>query len=288
MRSNSIVCWITRPMREIGLSSNSTKPGSSRPGPRAGGAGFTLIELLVVIAIIAILASLLLPALARAKDQAKLTQCLSNMKQLQLAYHMYVGDNNDRLPPNSNTTGSTTTTNSWIIGAAQTDGTTDNIKLGLLFPYNSQVKIYVCPSDTTNILVPASLPLHPVPYPAPQTRTCSIDYALNGNDCYRGVTPLVKYAQIVTPGTAQKLVFVDENEQSVGDGCFGLNPANSGVNQWWNLPGSRHNKGCTFSFADGHAEYLKWHGTVVLTFRGFDVPADSSDDLRRVQRWTQP
>ena len=268
------------------------------PNRSAARNGFTLIELLVVIAIIAILAAMLLPALAKAKDSAKKTQCESNIKQLQLCYHMYVCDSNDLLPPNASSSAASTLTNSWINGDAQTDVTTDNIKLGLLYPYNTSVKIYLCPSDT--LMFPWT-GLNPKPGNYPQTRTCSIDYFLNGSqagDNYQqgvainGGTPLTKYSQIIKPGVAQKVVFVDENEHSVGDGCFGLYPLSYGGNQWWNIPGSRHANGCTFSFADGHAEYWPWRGTALLNYNtiasGTAVTTADLADLHRLETATLP
>jgi prepilin-type N-terminal cleavage/methylation domain-containing protein/prepilin-type processing-associated H-X9-DG protein len=95
----------------------------------AWGRGFTLIELLVVIAIIAILAGMLLPALARAKEAGKKISCLNNMRQLSLSVKMYAGDNDDQYPVRSNWTASS---------PAWPEVLRDNYK---------DLKLLVCPSD---------------------------------------------------------------------------------------------------------------------------------------------
>jgi prepilin-type N-terminal cleavage/methylation domain-containing protein len=274
----------------------------SRPQPAlAGSEGFTLIELLVVIAIIAILAAMLLPALARAKAKAKTTQCLNNMKQLQICWHMYCDDNNDSLPPN----GTQSMASSWVDGSAQSDTTPVFVQAGLLYQYNKSYAIYACPANQRRLPIATAadaLYWHaPIGTPEPMPRTCSINITLGGfsSSTQPGgtftrngatITTLAKITQMVHPypGPALMLAFVDENEFSLEDGCFAVYPPSSGVNEWWNLAGNRHNGCCTFSFIDSHAEVWKWHGTSVLTFRSYDQPGDSSDDLPRVQRGSGP
>src|ERR1035441_5411077 len=143
---------------------NWSLSGGLPPFQKGWRKAFTLIELLVVIAIIAILAAMLLPALAKAKEKAKETQCLNNYKQLQLCYLMYIGDNNDQLPLNFVNNPPL----NWILGHADTDWNTTNIQNGALYQYNKAASIYACPANL--VTVPGTSATQ-----VPQTRTCSIE-----------------------------------------------------------------------------------------------------------------
>src|SRR5437763_17019901 len=106
--------------------------------------GFTLIELLVVIAIIAILAAILFPVFAQAREKARTISCLSNNKQVGLAFMQYVQDFDETFPPSRFTTTPNDTANRsspWTVS---------------ILPYTKNVQIYECPSDPTSADIDAT------------------------------------------------------------------------------------------------------------------------------------
>ena len=240
--------------------------------------GFTLLELLAVNAIIAILAAMLLPALSKAKTRAQALQCMSNLKQLQLCWAMYTDDNNEVMPPNKwgiAANGPVSFAGSWIAGSARTDQNTTNIENGVLFPFNRSVAIYHCPSDLSKVEVtfggPQTLPLL-------RTRSYSINCWLNGTEWPEVIdSRFVKASQLTWPSPSTVFVFLDEHENTIEDGDFALNHSPS--TSWENMPADRHNQGCSFSYADGHAAVKKWRSPKTCGLLEWNKTAPNAQDL---------
>ncbi len=240
---------------------------------------FTLIELLVVIAIIAILAGMLLPALSKAKDKAAAIKCVSNIKQLQLAWQLYADEHDGRLVPNAGST----IGNNWVDGDAGTETSDVNIRNGLLYRYNQSPGIYRCPSFK-------KLNAGGIEY----LRTYAMQWYVGKPGI--GAACKGRLEDLTRPSDC--FVFIDQ--QQMDNSHFGIHATNyaATVDGWYSyiasggtgagnneMPARRHGGPTSFSFADGHSQAVKWSGTFVkLGIPGVCTGADLQD-LRMVQAW---
>jgi len=255
---------------------------------------FTLIELLVVIAIIGILAALILPALSKTKSRAQGVLCLNNGKQMMAAMLMYTDDNNDFFPPNPDD-GNKVPGHNWCGGEAgigQPDEFNPDVlkdpDRNILIPYLSKVASpFRCPTDKRMGLYQGTDPGR-VGAQVPSARTFAMNQAvgticakfdagprnegghggipnlsvngpwLNNQFDHRRGSPWLTYGKtsnLRAPGPATLWVLVDEDASGLNDAAFAFGMESPA---WFDFPGSYHDAGCGFAFADGHSETHRW------------------------------
>jgi prepilin-type N-terminal cleavage/methylation domain-containing protein/prepilin-type processing-associated H-X9-DG protein len=229
---------------------------------RLGREAFTLIELLVVVAVIAIIAAMLLPALSQAKSQAYKVQCMSNLKQIMLAEHLYWPDYKEYVPWPNWAGGIDADAAGW----AYTGFSMPNApQTGLLWPYLKNAKVYMCPVDVmltnSGAIVPGqNIPiedtsLKPLTYAQLyKQRGCQfISYVCNGAvidwTTFPNVAASATYKNTVfKPGN---LLFWEADERFPFDLNDGSSPPSQGLT-------ARHDNGGHIALFDGHVEYIKW------------------------------
>lgn len=240
--------------------------------------GFTLIELLVVIAVISLLMAILMPALKAAREQGKRGVCLSNLKQLTLAWVMYTYDNDGKIPYSDvwwswrysppvgpcwtewydkpgHLLGRDPKKSDWYKG----------LKEGSLWQYCKSEKLYKCPNGSRN-----------------EYLTYTIADSMNGGCFWDEYTPELKITNIhQIRETSGRMVFVGESPVSTG--TWGVLYSKEA---WYDVPPKLHSKGTTFSFADGHSEFWKWRDsrTPETTFNEGKDEQPGNVDLHKVQK----
>ncbi len=287
--------------------------GHSCGPPRGSPPAFTLIELLVVIAIIAILAGMLLPALSKAKVKAQGIQCMSNHRQLTLAWRLYAEDNEDRIVYASHSGVANDPKNAyawtWTEMTFGPDPKNWDINADItrrpLWPYCQNAGIYRCPADTSFVVVNGQR--------KPRVRTMSMNFFLGGFAGDVGSATFAKpymlyfktteiFGSRASPGPSKTWIFLDQREDTINWGNFmthmdGFDPQRPALYKFtMDMPGAYHNRACGFSFADGHSEIKKWldpRTTPPLKrqelMRTTDIPSPRNPDVAWLQdRTTRP
>lgn len=222
---------------------------------------FTLIELLVVIAIIAILASILFPVFAQAREKARAASCSSNFKQLGVAFTMYLQDYNEVVLPRYSACPA-------LGPSATPDAPT--LWTSTIQPYVKNQQVFVCPSSTKSVYGETWNTRSAVS--AGYNQTISGWYYTTADGCGRMILPTLSSIQY----PAKNVMFADSMPGALADGYRGYLFGNTALNVPYNAPGvtagslgARHSGGTNLTFFDGHAKWFNgaavlWHPNAVI------------------------
>ena len=230
--------------------------------------GFTLIELLVVIAIIAILASLLLPALAKAKSQAHQSICLNNFKQLGIMMQLYADDNEDSVVHNGNGQMRLTWVGGVFSSRPEDAGKPEMLidkRLSLFGQYIKTTGIYRCPSDKSTIIVrdPISRRMTPKPRLRSYSLNSFVGWDTNtrgaGEPAYRN-QPDTRYQSYLkmsdsAKGPSELFTFIEVHPVSLCRPFFGHHMRQS----FYHVPAGYHNGKAALGYIDGGSRVNEWN-----------------------------
>ena len=241
---------------------------------RRSSRGFTLIDLIAVTAVLALLAITLAPALARTQTSSRGIQCLNNNRQLCAAWRMYAEDSHDKVPyAGDDGTGLSNPLNQYAWTQTHLDFSPSNrqnwdptyLKQSPLWPYcGNSVGIWRCPADT---VYPCTVASGPNAGSYPRQRSMSMLSWFNSADAdgFAGCAGYLKYAkmsQVLNPGPAMTIVFLDERCDSINDGewCSSMSGWPDQRQSWImiDFPGSYHGNAGGISYVDGHSEIHRW------------------------------
>jgi prepilin-type N-terminal cleavage/methylation domain-containing protein len=230
--------------------------------PRA----FTLVELLVVIGIIAVLIAILMPALTRANDQARQLRCLSNMRQLAIAWTMYANDSKGKICGSNTPTIGNPKEFNWVTVDTNGRDSLASLQAGVLWKYVNSAGVYHCPNMD-------------------YLRTYSINGLLNGEGDPDANTGKIwtTTSQIKHPEAT--FVFIEEyDNRGYQINSFWV-PAYPKSN-WVDIPSPFHGRVGLLSFADGHAQMWRWTDPRTWNRKGmFNTNTPNDPDLLDLQFW---
>lgn len=227
--------------------------------------GFTLIELLVVISIIAVLMSIMMPALGKVRQIAKQTTCVSNIRQLGLAWVLYSEDNRGRIV--NGCTKDKDDEPAWV-----TYG--EDVADGALYPYVNDRDVYCCAADKKT-----------------NDRSYSLFDAMNGFAGIPGTQGMIVKSIHQIKRTSERGVFIDEGANVDGVATYDTWSIHYNTPSWWDNPPVQHENGVSLAYADGHAAYMKWKdketiklGKDTLEGRVGQYNQPDNEDLPVIQR----